>query len=118
MAEVIVSMAILFVVAIAATSLVINLMRTARATQLRVTATNIATQDLQQMRALNALHVDQITSGSTTTTVSGLTYTISRTVTMVPATSPCTSGGYRIVQTTVTPRSSTRPVTLTTRIAC
>lgn len=119
LAEVIVAMGILFVVAVSATALVINLMRTASTTQYRVTATNIAEQDLQKMRALNTpTTADQIVSATTAQKVGALEYEIHRTVTLVPSTSPCSTGGYRIVQTTVTPHNNARSVTLTTRIAC
>lgn len=118
LAEVIVSLTILTTVAIAASALVLNLLRTTRATQLRVSATNIAQQDLQKMRALNSpTDSSAIVSSTSDQTIDGIAYTIVRTVTLVPNATPCSVGGYRIVNTTVTPRNG-RSVSLTTRIAC
>lgn len=117
LAETLVALAILVVVGISATALVINLLRTSRATQLRITATNLAQQDLQRMRAINDPSTSSaIVSATLLQVVGGTSYTIARTVTS--SATPCVSGGYRTVTTTVTPTNSTRAVTLATRLAC
>lgn len=128
--EVLVSLALLVIVAVATAALVLNLIKASRSTQLRVTATNLAQQDLQQMRSKNnADHESEIDSATRTIAVGNSSYTLTRTVTIcTPSTSAlpdtcganttdCPVGRYRIVQTAVRPQQG-GSITLSTRIAC
>lgn len=133
LAEVIVSLSILVIVAASVSALVIRSLQATSATQMRVTATNLAEQDLAQMRALNSANkTAQIVNATSTPAVGINTFTLTRTVTQCNAstgggpvtyscggTGPtCAAGSYKTVTTSISWPKSGRPVVLTTRIAC
>jgi len=131
--EVLVALMILVVVAVAAVALVVNLIRTSRATALRIAATNVAQQDVQTMRAVNLTPAapTSIISATTSTTVGSTMFSVARTVQVciapsqfssvyscVASGSTCPPGGYRTVTTAVSWPTAVHPVELRTRLAC
>lgn len=132
LAEVLVALSVLMIVLLAASYLVLGSMKAASNNQLAVTATNLAQEDLQRMRALNQSANAQIVSGTAQQTVGPTTFTLTRTVTQCTAStsggvvtyscgataSTCGAGGYKSVNTSVSWNGTHRPIALMTRIAC
>ena len=121
--EVLVSLAVLLIIGAAAIPSLISLMTGSADAQYRVTATNLAQQDLSQERAI-ADRTQVVATTGQSRTVGGRTFTLSRTVTS-PTGKAC-SGSYAVgfspayvdVTTTVTWTGATSPVVVATRLAC
>lgn len=132
LAEVIVSLAILVTVAVAVTSLILTSMRATSENQLKVTAANLAQQDVQKMRALSDSQLtDQIVSTTAAVTVGRTVFSLRRSVVQCNASTTggtvsyscgssgtCAAGSYKSVSTVVAWPRGFRTVQLATRIAC
>ncbi|HZC74068.1 MAG TPA: prepilin-type N-terminal cleavage/methylation domain-containing protein [Jatrophihabitans sp.] len=120
LAEVIVSITIFVIMATSASYAIWGLIKTTRATQNRVVATNLARQEVERMR-LQAGTARQLDSAPQTVTLKGHTYTVTPTMTP-PAndpTSPCDTGQFRSVTVTVAwSGSGGQTVRLDTELAC
>lgn len=132
--EALVSFVVLIVIATAATTLVISLIVASHTAQLRVAATNIALQDLAEVRDLNTQALATPSVGASITNKSGVqtqvgnaSFTLTRSVQIYATGSAgdapvsgtaCSPSQYRLVTTTVTWVGAKRPVTISTRLGC
>ncbi len=116
--EAVVSLVLFAIVATASVVAVADSTKSSVRTRDRVAATNLAQQDLAQLRAL--ANRTTIASATKSTTVGGRAYTVKRTVTgACPAVSTLTSTSKITVSTNVTWANTTGGgVTLATVLAC
>lgn len=116
--EAVVSIVLFAVVATASVVAVADSTKSSVRTRDRVTATNLAQQDLAQLRSLG--NRTTITSTTKSVTVGGRAYTVKRTVTgACPAVSTLTSTSKITVSTNVSWATSTNAaVTIATVLAC
>ncbi len=115
--EALVSFVLLALVGASATSAIVATMRTSNTTRDRVTAANIAQQDIQDARSLRYPNYPAGVAAHTVT-VGNKSFTVSRSVTTpCPATWIPDSPPMQVV-TTVTWRDGKTPVTIGTEIAC
>lgn len=116
--EAIVSLVLFAVVATASVVAVADSTKSSAGTRSRTTATNLAQQDLAQLRSLG--NRTTVVSSTKSTTVSGRAYTLKRTVTgACPAVSTLTSTSKITVSTTVSwATSADSAVTIATVLAC
>jgi type II secretory pathway pseudopilin PulG len=126
--EALVSFVLFAIMAGASITAIVNAMSTSNTSQDRVAAANLAQQDLQQARALQAPNYPQAVAARTVT-VSGQKFTVTRTLssTTCPVSSDPNNPGIAWqpgdatsmqVTTTVTWPGSTSSVAMSTEIAC
>jgi prepilin-type N-terminal cleavage/methylation domain-containing protein len=122
--EVVVSFVIFAIVAASATAAIVNGIGSSRVTKDRVAAANVAQQEIQRLEATAPSDIPLGTS-STPAPVGNETFTVARTITNSPASTPCSqtvsAGTAHTVNVHVEvswPNSQGRSVQMDTVIAC
>lgn len=115
--EVLVAMTLFVIISVSALASLITLEQVTNMTQKRVTASNLARQEIERLRGEN-LSVSQLDAAATYPSVGGTKYTI--TPTMAPgATVTCTAGSSRQVTVVVSWNASgARSVRYDTVLSC
>lgn len=121
--EVVVAFVIFMIVAGAGTLVIITGQHSARTTNTQVASTNIAQQEIERARALPRASLTAAPTQTTTTTLGGQSYSATRTISYLPANTPCPTGvatdaPHKIAVTVTVTSSTGRTVRMDTVLAC